>query len=346
MEEDTKKIPRPEWAELMLEATRSSADDLGHALVWRGNRLIAYLDTSFLSQFTKVEARKLGASANAHKWRALLACLRREVQRGNLICPASDIQVQEALLRPELWPHFGRIQSELSKGYHFKNWMDILVHQAANQVMTYLRRPQDINLGWSALTGQAPPVVQPEVTKNLKVYFVKYGQAYRDQAVPARSFAEQYEQEKRAFIHASFLKPVRQLQALPTDGPFPDTTVPMLMLTMLKEQASIASSEWPRVVHFFESDLVDRIPFIRTFCSIYASLIAHESQRKLKEGDLLDVAALASVLPYCSIVTTDTNMKTHIVKRLHLDTHFGADVFAPTAEDTNAFLQGICTIAQ
>lgn len=289
-----------------------------------------YLDTSFLSQFANAEMGKLGESSNAEKWGVLLARLRHEVQRGTLICPASQFPMQEALLSSKILPQFRRVQSELSGGYFFKDWMDILVHQAADQVLVYLERPQDRNLGWSVLAEQILPISTPPSTRKSKEKVKQYAERLRKEKPPENSYDKQYEAERNAFMWGE-----RRRYYVPWD-----------FFQMLIREASLSQNELPKMLDFFRSELVDQIPFIHIFCSIYASLRFYERTRRSKDGDWLDVAALASAMPYCSIVTTDKSMREHIEKRLHFHTDYEADIFTPTAKSLDALLERLEAFTQ
>ena len=85
-----------------------------------------YLDTSFLSELTKAARDTPQASSKIGKWRNLLTLLRQEVNRGALLCPASQFQTEEAMLAERILPAFVSLQLELSKGYYFKEYQDIV----------------------------------------------------------------------------------------------------------------------------------------------------------------------------------------------------------------------------
>lgn len=308
-----------------------------------------YLDTSFLSQFANAEMGKLGESSNAEKWGVLLARLRHEVQRGTLICPASQFQTQEALLASKLNPfEFTLIQSELSRGYFLKDWEEILIHQAANQILIYLGRPQDINWDWYVLTQQPPPIIAPPFTKKSKREVMQYAEILQKRGSPKKSFGEEYEWQKVGVIYETFLQPIRQLQGHPTYSKSLDPVGDIMykgFMGRLRREAKISANEASKVLDFFESDVVDMVPYIQIFASIYASLRFHEQARKPKKGDWLDVAALACTIPYCDIVTSDNNMKTHVVYRLKLDVKYGTRIFSATTEDLDSFLELISRIS-
>ena len=300
--------------------------------------LTVYLDTSFLSQFANVEMGKPGVPS-AEKWVSLLACLRQQVERGLLICPASQFQLQEAQLRPDLLRHFRRIQSELSKGYFLKDYQVILVHQTANQVLIYLKRPQNINLGWSALTREEPPVIPAEYTRDAKQYVKQHA----EQLGPSKmSFSDQYQRERDQFLHmATFLQPIRRVLRFPVAREGLDSSFAMLV-----REANISWDEVPRVLEFFfSSGLREQIPFVQIYCSIIASLRVDEPTREPQDGDWLDAAILASTIPYCDIVTTDKNMKTRIVDRRKLDVKYGTRIFSATPKDLGNLAELLPTVS-
>ena len=101
---------------------------------------------------------------------------------------------------------------------------------------------------------------------------------------------------------------------------------------MLIKQAKVRESEVPSLFAFINPESVDSVPFINIFCSLWASTIFHEQTRRYQSGDLLDIVALATVIPYCPIVTTDTNMK-NMIERLRLNEKYGVLVYSPTNKD-------------
>lgn len=284
-----------------------------------------YLDTSFLSQLTKVARGVPEASFNAGKWINLLTLLRQGVDSGTLLCPASQFQTEEAMLAQGILQEFVSLQLELSRGYYFKKYQDILVHQVANQVLIYLRRPHDIDLGWKAFVKTPPPVRDPfttAITKSDMVGYAELAKILRAEFGRKLSYNEHYREEKVALLEATFLNPS-------SDWP-----------GMLIREAKIQEKEIPMSLSFFNPESADRVPFINIFCSLWASIIFHEQSRTYKPGDLLDVVALACAIPYCQIITTDSNMK-NIVGRLHLDRNYGVSVYAPTVKDLDAFTRAL-----
>lgn len=280
--------------------------------------LYIYLDTSFLSELAKAESGILPASSRNDHWIRLLDILRQGVKRGVTLCPASQFQIEEAMLTGSLFSVIVPLQYELSKEFYFRNWEDILVHQMAKQVLLYLKRPQDIDLSWKIFIKTPPTVKDPFKVKVSKLNVAQYGEVARQlrkQFGRNASYEEYYREEKRALLGQTFLNPKSDF------------------LEMLIKQAKVHESEVPLLFAFINNpESVDSVPFINIFCSLWASTIYHEQTRKYEPGDLLDIVALACAIPYCQIVTTDTNMK-NMVERLNLDKEYGVSIYSPTSKD-------------
>jgi len=177
---------------------------------------IIYLDTSFLSQFSKLMQGNIKELAENKVWEELLTLLRKGVHKDTLLCPASQFQTQEALLAPSLFSEFTNLQLELSKGLFFKDWEDILVHQCANQLLIYLRRAQDIDLSWRCFTEYVPPIIKPEATLRSKSEISLFAEEKQQEGTLGRSFAEQYRAEKYNLLRETFLLPYCYLKGIPT----------------------------------------------------------------------------------------------------------------------------------
>jgi len=235
------------------------------------------------------------------------------------------------MLAGSLFKELSSLQHELSKGWYLKRWQDILVHQVANQALIYIGRQQDIDSDWSAFTKEPPPFIPPLITRQIKSNMALFAKLAQNLSSPAASFEKQYEEEKISLLQASFLQPIRYILGLPTHSGSFDPE----FLLKLQNEAKIPDNELKQFLHFFDSPLVDQVPFIHIFCSLFASTKFHEPTRKDKGSDTFDIVALACAIPYCQVITTDTNMKNHI-GRLHLNEKYRVSVYAPTDEDLDA----------
>lgn len=294
--------------------------------------IYVYLDTSFLSQLSKVTSNTDQKVAGAAKWVALLNMLRQGANCASLTCPAAQFQTQEAKLAEGLQEEIASLQHQLCRGRYLKEWQEILVHQTAAELLRYLGRPQDIDSSWGPFTGTPPIVVEAFTTQKMKSEMAKFAQCMTVHSVPESSYAKQYNAEKASFLQNSFLQPIRQLLGLPTYGKSFDHR----LLSMLIDEARVTGRELQKALQFFDSPSVDLVPFIHIFCSIFASLRFNEQNRNYTGSEKEDAVALACAIPCCQIVTTDANMKTNVVDRLHFDEKYEVSVFAPREEDLDA----------
>ncbi|MCX5704230.1 MAG: hypothetical protein NT066_07065 [Candidatus Omnitrophica bacterium] len=291
--------------------------------------MLIYLDTSFISNFAKAELAD-SVTSDTKNWKALLNCLRQRINENKLLCPASQFQTYEAQLNSRLLPKFKQIQMELSQGIWLKGFDEILVHQTANQLLVYFDRKQDINLHWKVITDRKPTRIDSQFIRTAKAY----AKEISDYLAPAaKDFKEQYQREKTSFVQKVFLQELEQITSL--DALISRFSVGLLGMSMRQADIPISKKELKSVVNFLETDLVDNIDFIHLFCSITASIVRN---RPYKPGDLFDVAHLSCAIPYCKIITTDTDMKTTVQGRLKIK---DVEVFSPTSEDINAFLKRI-----
>lgn len=279
-----------------------------------------YLDTSFLSQLAKAEMRPK-SMPNAEAWSRLIDALRSHVNRGTAICPASEFQVDESLLleAPDLIRKINAIQHELSNGYCFRYWWEIVVRQTGALVLKYMGVLPGAQHNWSAVVRRILVSASPDDTRAAKENFRQFLYGLQEAMPLRRSYLEQRELEKQDLVHQLFLAPDN------------------LCFRMLLRECHMPAHRFP--LQFFDSKLIDEIPYVDIFSSIRASLAVHEPTRKPKGSDLFDAAAVASVLPYCDVVTTDKNVQAHIINRLHYDSKYAAQILAPTKAGVEALLE-------
>ena len=281
---------------------------------------IVYLDTSFLSQLAKAEMRPR-SMPNAQPWSKLIDELRRHVNQGSAMCPASEFQVDEALLLedPEIIRKINTIQHELSNGYCFRYWWEIVVRQTGALVHKYMGVLPGAQHNWSAVVRRILVSASPHDTRAAKEKVRQFLDRLQEAMPLGRSYLEQRELEKQDLVHQLFQAPDN------------------LCFRMLLRECNIPAHRFPP--QFFDSKLIDEIPYVDIFSSIRASLAVHEPTRKTKGSDLFDAAALASVLPYCDVVTTDKNVQAHIIDRIHYDSKYAAQILAPTKAGVEALLK-------
>ena len=299
---------------------------------------LVYLDTSLISELCQLESGNSTATVNIELWRKLLSRLRKGIQNGAFICPASQFQSQEVLLAPRIKDSFTDLQSELSRGCFFKDWEDILIHQAANQILLYLHRSKDIVLDWVPYSQDMPPIITSEKTVKSKLELEQYALDHKHDEKPT-TFAEEYKADRLLYLRETFLLPYYIYKGFHTlskpSGSFDEVFMDS-MLCKLMILAGVPLSQLPEIMEYFSTALVDDIPMVRIHSALYAQL---RFKRNYKHGDWLDIETMSSVIPYCAIVTTDRSMKSLIMdKKDFLGKGFVFDIYSGRSDDISLFI--------
>jgi hypothetical protein len=126
-----------------------------------------------------------------------------------------------------------------------------------------------------------------------------------------------------------------------------NTVTPPLAMRLTQAYARFTNTNSPvgdeNFWQFFRSQEFRRIPYYDIFCSLEAGFIAYKPERNPRESDPYDFAALASVLPYVDIVTTDSAMKDMLIQ-LGLHTRYQAEVFSARESDVRELLERLRTL--
>ncbi|MFC1944993.1 hypothetical protein ACFLX5_05930 [Chloroflexota bacterium] len=269
-----------------------------------------YLDTNFISELVKADRNLRNGVPNEQqyqRWESLLNVLRIGVRRNVFACPASQIQIEEAMVAGDsLLYDIYYLLKELSLGLYFREWLQILDYQLVDGLHQHFGIAQDIETVWSPFTNDRPSVTEKRTTQKIRENMANY-----NAPSPKASFSEQYQAERNSFLQILKADRLHQIHT------------GIQMHGANKKGLSYIES-------FFNSPNIDSVPFIHIFCSMFASFRFHEPGRTFKKGnEYADVLALSCTLPYCQIVTTDANMKTNAVNRLKLDKMYNVSLYSP-----------------
>jgi len=243
---------------------------------------------------------------------------------------------------PELSSSVQRIQQELSKGYYMKPWWEIYFHQTASRVLLHLGKERNIDFSWLFYTMECPEVPQINEIENAIREAEEFLKTYRPRF---DTFSKQYEAEKTDLINKTFLfNPSRSgscesvpLQSVSNLCKFLPQLLMICQISEKEEEVLL-----PKVHEFLSNpEYLDSVPCINVFCSLWASLVVNERNREWQSGDLLDAFSLACAIYNCSLVTTDANMKNHIVSRLRLGDKWGSQIFSQSTEDIEKLMKVI-----
>jgi hypothetical protein len=152
---------------------------------------------------------------------------------------------------------------------------------------------------------------------------------------------------KRAFIYQLFGAPafISSLQKAQNGDQYDKENEAAKFVEMLEKLAKLTSIGINKFTFFDSSELLS-IPFIDIFCSICEAQTYYHFTRTPQNSDNRDFAILATVVPYCDIVTTDRFMKEVLVKTLHFDENYKCKIFSGSQNDPQTLQQLIKEISQ
>jgi len=312
---------------------------------------IVYLDQNYLSNMAKARGGFIKDKEQAEFWQSLFDELKQAVLADKIACPEIEFQRYEAAYDSRLEEPIRQVIDELSWGLKFHTSTKIKESQICDAAKKFLGKEVEEREPWAIAFQSNPQAhVESRMTdilgakgrisvhlsfsdeivehdRQLKSRYVEEEDKYRklDDALRRTYDIDVFLYEKMSFVSSCFL-PRQAIISIDKHR----------QLTRLWEglaRVGIELSDTTLAADFLESDELLNSPYIDIFCSIHAALIKHYPNRKNKQGDFYDVPILATVLPYCDIVTTDSFMKEIIVKKLHFDEEYKARIFSATKSD-------------
>jgi hypothetical protein len=322
-------------------------------------KTIVYLDQPFVSNLWKSTQ---GSYQGDQVWAELYEVLDRGVKKeGTIICPATRFHDEEGSLDSRLAEGIHKVSTELSWDLKFLTWNKLLDNQAYRALHRYLGIP----LGkpeWSDAFNSDPhePISERSVqflgAELLIDAFIPRPHEFSAERraakenyvreltslVPAseqRTFAAQLKLEKFFFVKQRWFEPLQRIQENLKRGESASAVDKdrYESFRTLKTAYERFCPEEHKFGDFLTSEVLYEAPFIDVYCSIYAAMNVYLPNRKDKASDLDDVAILATVLPYCGVVTTDKEMK-DICMRAGLHTKYQVEIFSPRLGDVRGLI--------
>jgi len=306
---------------------------------------IVYLDQNYLSNLAKARYCLMKDENQAKFWRQFFEDLQNAVFSDSIRIPMSEFHEIETL-DIDIQGAIKNTLAQLSIGFQFKDWHSILEWQIIDAVTQFSGmkltsnyhpvfqsdpntavkdrfKDMIINRGTISLTSYW--VADPNSIRELKVRFVNL----------IKQSLEKWPDIQNCSSRLVLASKLDWLSSSLTSDPDMWSHI-VQDITGLGIQESVINDYW------ITGKLLD-IPFIDIFSSLVAVLYLKYKKggQNVKESDLFDISALATVLPYCSIVTTDKSMKEILVNRLHFDDKYKAMIFSATKTDRLAFQEFI-----
>ncbi len=332
---------------------------------------IIYLDQMYLSNMAKAMLGLMKNKDNPEFWKPLFNGLKAAVMTNKIACPESEFQRKEASLDRRIERTVGKILDELSWGLQFNYWEDILIQQIEDAAFRFSRKCPPPSEPWAIAFNSDPqaPVesrmddiygvkgrisisypLSDEITdevRNNKQAFVKEGlEMLRKYSIKPLQWPKLLIQSKKGVVDGFIGQQANQEIIRQAQENSPSSQ--LKALNKLKElediwkrlqRAGINTNDTKAIMPFAESDKLLNSPFIDINGSIWAVIgqCFINQGRELDKGDFYDVPILASVLPYCDIVTTDSFMKEILVNKLHFDKNYNCKILSPSETDRQTF---------
>jgi len=331
-------------------------------------RTIVYLDLSYLSNMAKAQLGSLGNNDETEFWLLLFADLRKAVSTDKIACPELEFQRKEASLDTRIRAHVGKIINELSLGLEFSLYEDIIQLQIEEAAFKFLRNPPPLTKTWSLpFKSEAQPSIKSRTESAHAIGF---------QLEVSSPLADELRQERRR-LKQSWANVAPRLslpyhsahyrRALQADKEYCASSIigpaawgaeaarlhsnrlvdrwiardNLQKMTLREQRLFEIGIENSNFTKFLKSDELLNTPFIDIFCSISTASAVYFPNRRQTGGDLYDAVTLATVMPYCDIVTTDKFMKYISVTLLPLDKKYKCEVFSTSKIDRLDFQKRI-----
>jgi hypothetical protein len=286
-------------------------------------------------------------------WHSLFDDLKKRVLANKIACPESAFHRAETMYDTSLEDAIRCAIDKLSWGLKFRPREDILESQIEEAAFKFLGKNPPASAPWSIAFESDPqaPVesrmqdiggiegrvnvhlsLSNEIVEHDRQLKSKYA---KDEELLAKldnvchDWHDEVLMQKMSLIKSIFLDD----QATRSN----EKQRHLIRLWGKLGEIGVKASDTTTAANFLASEELRNIPYIDIFSSIEAAIALHYPTRKCKGSDSYDIPILATVLPYCDIVTTDSFMKEIVVKTLRFDDKYKAKIFSAKKADRLAF---------
>lgn len=322
--------------------------------------IIVYLDQNYLSNMAKARLGSIEDENLAKFWSSLFSDLRKAVLDDKIACPELEFQTTEAMYDRRLEEPIRQVIDGLSWGFKFHLREDILETQILGAASSFLGKNGGVKETWAIAFESDPcapvhsrmqnvlggkgrisvhfslPDEVVEHDRQLKNRYVKAEELFAKHGEVCSDWDDEVLAQKMSFIDSFFF------------GGQPSLSIEkqqhLMRLWGKLDQIGLKYPDHATASKFLSSEELLNSPYIDICSSINAAIAKYYSERRCRGSDLYDVAILATVLPFCDVVTTDSFMKGIIVKTLHFDDKYKAKIFSARKTERLAFqkfIQGL-----
>jgi hypothetical protein len=296
-----------------------------------GSHVIVHLDQNYLSNMAKARIGSIEDESQAKFWGSLFDDLKKATLVDKIACPASEFQKIEAMYDKRLEEHVRQVIDELSYGLEFRQREDILETLIGGAASKFLGRNEGTKETWTIAfesDPQAPVRSRMQDTGGIEGHHL-----------PTPDWVVEHDRQlKNKYVKGEEL--FAKLGNVCHDWDDEVLAQKMSLIDSWRKQGKIGiinGSDIDTSMKFLKSEELLNIPYVDISSSINTAISKCYPERKDKGSDLYDVITLATVLPYCDVVTTDSFMKEILVKILRFDDKYEAMIFSATKADRLAF---------
>jgi hypothetical protein len=275
-----------------------------------------YLDQCAISSIAK---------AKDTLWLQLYEKLKGLLEQRLIICPSSQLHVEESLLSAD-WRHeLQAVYKKLAGRYRFCSLEEIEAAQWRKAFWTHLGGADE---------SDGPQVVQ-SCEKDRPMPAVDLGKIRQGKKEIHRRMHRVLE-PARSFQSAMFAESRRYVDQILRDYAAGMADAVRLVTGLEAEVKSLRPGEQdpPSVVReFFQSENATAVPFLDIWSRLWATIAQHvQSQvvpRRLKPSDIYDVQALAYYGPYCDAIFVDNEFrKVALQRNVDVPGRYGVRLFS------------------
>ncbi len=298
---------------------------------------IVYLDQNYLSNLTKARYCLMKDETQAKLWRQLYVDLQKAVTNDLVRIPMSEFHEIETSLDKRIEASIKDTLGQLSIGFQFRDSHSILEWQIKDAItqfggmkltsnhhpifqsdptVTVKDRVKDMVIERGTISLNSYIVADPVYIRKLKVHFANLiKQSLEKWTDINECTASSILESKLDWLSNSLINDLDMWTHIIED------------IERLGIQESVINDFWAT------GKLLD-IPFIDIFSSLFAVYLkCKKGVQDIEKGDLYDIPIVATILPYCNIVTTDKFMKNIVVRELKYNKTYNAEIFSCTQKD-------------
>lgn len=331
---------------------------------------LVYLDQSYLSNMAKATHGLMKDSKQLGFWQSLFDDLKEGVLADRIACPELEFHRVEAKYDARIEKLIIKVVGELSWGLKFRPWDSILESQIEDAAKIFLGKRPEEKESWGIAFESDPQAPAEGRMQHMRptdlqvdVHFSLPDQLVAEDRQRKQDFVnvtweelERYSsnplpwqqlllESKKSLLDGYWGRRARESIAKRLqEGPLLSRLSAVNELSKLEDlwnrlrDIGIDANDPNVAKSFAESDELFNIPFVDINASIWAAVGESFIQgRKPQRGDFYDAPILATVLPYCDVITTDRFMKAILVEKLHFDDKYKCKVFSPTQQDRLSF---------